>query len=155
MAAQPIPPGAAEARIEKLGLETLCDRLVSGETQTAICKSIGVTKGSLRRWISLDAERQARVNEARIAAASAYEELAFELLKASKNAFDLSVNRELAHHLRWQASKADPRRYGEKLQVDQQTTIISLSDEEIARRAADIRAKLEAQAQPVDGTASQ
>lgn len=134
MAAQKVPPGAAEARIEKLGLEALCDRLVSGETQTSICKSIGITKGSLRRWIALDAERQARVNEARIGAAEAYADIAYDLLKASKNAFELSVNRELSSHLRWQASKADPRRYGDKLQVDQTNTVINLSDDEIVRR---------------------
>lgn len=134
MAAQTVPPGAAEARIDKLGVDALCDRLVSGETLTAISKSIGVTKGSMRRWVSLDAERQARVNEARVASAEAFDELAEEEIRSARNPLALAKARELAHHYRWRSSKIDPRRYGEKLQVDQNTTIVNLSDEEIERR---------------------
>lgn len=137
-----VPPGAAEAILDGFGLEALCDRLVAGETQTKICKELGVTKGSLGRWISLDAERQARVREARIEAAEAYEEMADEGLRLAKNSFQLMKARERGHHLRWKASKADPRRYGEKLQVDQTTTVVNLSDEEIARRRAELQAQL-------------
>lgn len=142
MAKSDVKPGEAEAILDAFGIEALCDRLVAGETQTAICKSLKVTKGSLRRWITLDAERQARVHEARIEAAEAFEEMADEGLRNAKNPFQLMKARERAHHLRWKASKADPRRYGDKLQVDQTTTVVNLSDEEIARRKAEIAAQL-------------
>lgn len=142
MAKVDVKPGEAEAILDAFGLEALCDRLVAGDTQTKICKDLKVTKGSLGRWISLDAERQARVREARIEAAEAYEEMADEGLRMAKNSFQLMKARERAHHLRWKASKADPRRYGEKLQVDQTTTVVNLSDEEIARRKAELQAQL-------------
>ena len=129
-----VKPGEAEAILNAFGLETLCDRLVSGETQTSICKSLGITKGSLSRWVSLDAERQARVHEARIASAEAFDELAEVAIRNAKNPLALAKAREIAHHYRWRSSKVDPRRYGEKLQVDQTNTIINLSDEEIERR---------------------
>lgn len=150
-----VPPGAAEARIEKLGITELCDRIVAGETITAICRSIGVTKGSLRRWIALDANRAAQVHEARVGAAQAFDEMAEDAIKNARDKDGIAKARELAHHYRWRASKINPREYGDKLEIDQQTTIINLSDEEIARRAAKIRADLEANAQPVHGTASQ
>jgi hypothetical protein len=142
MAKVDVKPGEAQAILDAFGVEALCDRLVAGETQTKICKELKVTKGSLGRWISLDAERQARVREARIEAAEAYEEMADEGLRMAKNTFQLAKARERAQHLRWKASKADPRRYGDKLQVDQTTTVVNLSDDEIARRRSEIQARL-------------
>jgi len=155
MPASSVPPGAAEARIDKLGVTELCDRILGGETMTSICKSIGVTKGSMIRWIALDAHRMAQVREARVGAAQAFDELAEDAIKTARGKEGIARARELAHHYRWRAAKINPREYGEKLEIDQQTTIINLSDEEIARRAAKIRADLEANARTVDGTASQ
>lgn len=157
MTTKHVNAGEAEAILNAFGLEALCDRLVSGETQTAICKSLKVTKGSLSRWISLDAERQARVREARIEAAQAFDDLAEDAIKKARGKDGIAKARELAHHYRWRASKANPREYGEKLQVDQTSTIINLSDEEIARRAENIRDELAAQRlrQESDGLASQ
>lgn len=134
MTTKHVKPGEAEAILDAFGLEQLCDRLVSGETQTAIAKSLKVTKGSLSRWISLDADRQARVHQARIEAAQAFDDLAEEAIKKARGKDGIAKARELAHHYRWRASKANPREYGEKLQVDQQTTVINLSDDEIVRR---------------------
>jgi hypothetical protein len=112
-----VKPGQAEARIDKLGLEALCDRLVSGETQTAICKSIGVTKGSLRRWIALTEERRGAVHEARVASAQAFDDMAEAEIRKAKNPFQLAKARDLSHHLRWRASKAAPKEYGDKLEL--------------------------------------
>lgn len=144
--------GEAEAILDGFGLEALCDALVAGEPQRAICKKLGVAPGSLRRWIALDAERQARVHEARVDAATAWDEKAEEAILKARGKDGIAKGRELAHHYRWRASKADPRRYGDKLEIDQTTTVINLSDEEIARRAAAIRAKLfEAEKPPAAG----
>jgi len=115
MGAVAVKPGEAEARIDKLGLEALCDRLVAGETMTSICKSINVTKGSMGRWVALTDERRDRVREARIASAEAFDELAEEGIRNAKNPLALARARDLAHHYRWRSSKVDPRRYGDKL----------------------------------------
>lgn len=133
-----VKPGEAEAILNAFGLEALCDRLVNGETQTSICKSLGIMRGSLSRWVSLDVERQARVHEARIEAAQAFDDLAEDAIKKARGKDGIAKARELAHHYRWRASKANPREYGEKLQVDQTSTIINLSDDEIERRRQQI-----------------
>lgn len=117
MGAVNVSPGAAEKRIDKLGLVALCDRLVSGETQTAICESIGVTKGSLRRWIALTEERRGAVHEARVASAQAFDDMAEAEIRKAKNPFQLAKARDLSHHLRWRASKAAPKEYGDKLEL--------------------------------------
>ncbi|MCY1243810.1 hypothetical protein D9M72_568450 [compost metagenome] len=44
--------------------------------------------------------------------------------------------RELASHFRWKASKANPREYGEKLEIDQKTTITDLTEEQLDAKLA-------------------
>lgn len=112
-----ISRGDAEAVLDLYGLDALCDAIVEGETQARICQALGVTKGSLGRWISLDKERERRVREARIAAAEAFEEMAEEELANAKTPFELAKAKERGYHWRWRASKADPRRYGDKVAV--------------------------------------
>lgn len=137
----------AENKLDLFGIEDLCDRIVQGDTQTLICKEIGISIPSLARWISLDASRSARVFEARQQAARSFAERAESVLSEARNPFGLAKARELAFHYRWQASKASPREFGEKLEIDQRTRFSDMTDEAIE---AKIRALAEKRAE--DGT---
>lgn len=57
--------GEATAKMEAVGIEAICERIESGESQTEIAKSIGVSIGSLSTWLNQDqyAERSARARE--------------------------------------------------------------------------------------------
>lgn len=134
--------GEALAKLDRLGIEAIVDRVSGGETQTSICKDLGITYGVLLRWIAADSERSARLRDARIQAAHAYTDEAKDLIDKARTAFELAKAREMGFHLRWQASKANPRDFGDKLQVDQTVNVINLSDEEIDRRAAALEARL-------------
>lgn len=143
--------GEALAKLDRLGLEAIVDRVSGGETQTSICRDLGITYGVLVRWIAGDSERSARLREARITAAAAYADEAKDLIAKARTAFELAQARELGFHLRWQASKANPRDFGDKLQVDQTTTVLNLSAEEMAERMRKIDAQLaEALPPPID-----
>ena len=120
--------------LDTLGLDWLCDKLTAGETQTAICAELGMGIATLGRWIAADAERSARVREARIAAARSFDEKAEEGLRLASDPFSLARAKELAHHYRWKASKADPRGYGEKIEIDQKTKLTDLTDEQLDAR---------------------
>lgn len=135
-----VPHGGAEAVLDAFGIDALCDRLVAGETQTKICKQLKIAMGSLGRWIALDDQRAMRVREARIEAARAYEEKATEAILGARNPFGLAKAKELAHHYRWKAAKADPRGYGEKLEIDQRTRITDLTDEQLDAKLAQLAA---------------
>ena len=126
--------------LDTLGLDWLCDKLTAGETQTAICLELGMGIATLGRWIAADAERSARVREARIAAARSFDEKAEEGLRLAGDPFSLARAKELAHHYRWKASKADPRGYGEKIEIDQKTTLTDLTDEQLDARLKAIEA---------------
>lgn len=145
-----MPKKATTQALEALDIDSLCDRLIAGESQRQIAESLKIGIASLARWIGDDAypERSARVREARIAAARAFDERAEEELRGATDPFTLARAKELAHHYRWKASKADPRGYGEKIEVDQRTTITDLTDEQLEARLAAMQAKINAGAQP-------
>lgn len=104
--------------LDEIGIEAICDRLADGESQTAIAASLNISKSSLCRWIALDEQRSARAREARILAASSYADLALAAIKdAEGTPIELARARELASHYRWQASKASPQEYGDKVET--------------------------------------
>lgn len=128
----------ATETIDALGVDALCDRLCAGESQTSIAESLGVGIATLSRWIAADPERSARVREARIAAARTFDEMAEAELRRAADPFGLAKARELASHYRWKASKSNPREYGDKIEIDQKTTLTDLTEEQINARLAQL-----------------
>lgn len=95
----------------------LCSRIINGETLTAIANSLDTGVATLTDWIAVNAKRSARVREARITAASSYDDLALQSIRAANNPFELAKARDEAHHLRWRASKYNPRTFGERTTI--------------------------------------
>jgi len=124
------------AACDSLGIEALCEKLIAGDSQTKIAQDIGVSIATLSNWIAADAERSARAREARIAAARSFDEMAEQVLLNAKDGFGLAKARELASHYRWKASKSNPREYGDKIEIDQKTTITSLTEEQLDAKLA-------------------
>jgi len=138
--------GSAAKTLDDLGVEWLCDQITDGNTQTEICRQLKIGIASLGRWIGADADRSARVREARIAAARSFADKAESVLRGARTPFLLAKAKELAHHYRWQASKADPGSFGEKIEIDQRTTLTDLTDEQLDARMAAIEAAKSADA---------
>lgn len=123
-------------KCDDFGIDEIAERLMGGETQTSIAAVIGVSQATLINWLAADPERSARAREARIAAARSFDDMAEQALKEATDGFTLSRAKELAHHYRWKASKANPREYGEKLEIDQKTTLTDLSEEQLDAKLA-------------------
>jgi hypothetical protein len=105
-------------KLNALGIDALCDRIASGVSLTALAESLEISRYAMSSWIAADENRSARAREARIIAASAYADLALAAIKdAPANPIELSRARELASHYRWQASKASPQEYGDKVET--------------------------------------
>ena len=67
---------------------------------------------------SIRNEHRARVRDALEISAQTYEEKAeIVLLDAEASTYEIQRARELAHHYRWKASKRNPRKYGDKLDM--------------------------------------
>jgi hypothetical protein len=100
--------GQAQARLDRLGIDALCDRIVAGETMSAVAASWGVSRGSVVNWLAASSERGERARVARMMSAAAFDELAETAIREARDPFELAKARELAIHLRWRAAKCDP-----------------------------------------------
>ena len=130
--------GDATSSLNAYGIDKVCEHLMEGKSQSHIAEQIGVGLASLIRWIAADVERSARAREARIAAARQFDEKAEAELRAASDPFTLAKARELAQHYRWKASKASPKEYGDKIEIDQKTTLVDLTDEQLDARLAQL-----------------
>jgi transcriptional regulator with XRE-family HTH domain len=115
-------PGARQRKtpVSLGGLDeaAILARIENGESIAAIAASLGADRSTLSRWLNAEEHRSARAREARQAAAAAYDEQAEQELRAATDLFQLAKARELAQHLRWRASKINPKAYGDRLEVE-------------------------------------
>jgi hypothetical protein len=128
--------GEAAAALDAFGIETVCELLMNGESQRKIAEQAGVGLASLIRWIAADPDRSARAREARIAAARQFDEMAETEIRQAADPFSLAKARELAQHFRWKASKVSPKEYGDKIEIDQKTTLTDLTEEQLDAKLA-------------------
>lgn len=124
------------ALLDSKGIDWVCEQLCDGVPQRHIASNLGIGIATLSRWIAADLERSARVREARIAAARTFDEMAEQEIREASDPFTLARARELAFHLRWKASKFAPRDFGDKLEIEQRTTITDLTDEQLDAKLA-------------------
>lgn len=147
-AAEPAGPGRPSLYTPELAA-TICERLAAGETLRAVCRDEGMPAPStVLGWKAVDgafSEQYARAREV------GYEQMADELLeiaddgtndttenKAGEPTMDaewVARSRLRVDTRKWLLSKALPKIYGDKLQVDANVThdISNLTDDELAR----------------------
>jgi hypothetical protein len=100
--------------LDLFGIDWVCNELMDLRMLTEIAGEADVALSTLSQWIASDADRSARVREARRLAADAWVEKAEQVVTEAKNGFELQRARELAHHYRWKASKISPA-YNDKV----------------------------------------
>ena len=135
------PPSLARPRLDKFGIDALCEQIINGVTMTAIAKSVGVTMGAMIEWIAADPDRSARAREARSQASMTWDEAAEKKLEEAADPFELAKARELAFHLRWRASKIAPKIYGDRLDLNATLNPGTISDDALESRILDFIGK--------------
>lgn len=105
-------------KLDEHGIEKVCLDIVDGKQITQIAHDLEVSKGTLIAWIAADADRSARVKDARAAAAIIWDEKAETGISGASDQFELARATQLAHHYRWRASKIGQKDYGDKQQID-------------------------------------
>ncbi len=98
----------------------ICDALEDGMTLIAIAEPPDMpSTTTTRRWMTEDANGEFRVMSARAreAGADAIMAEAQPLLDEATRE-NISVVRKQVSHLRWRASRLNPRRYGDRAQVE-------------------------------------
>lgn len=122
------------------GEDAVLDKIRSGKMLGQIAREIGVSRGTLTNWINSDPDRSARAREARYESAAVYDEMALEDIEAATDPFSLAKAKEKGHHLRWRASKINPKEYGDKQQIthDGAVGVGLFSEEQVKKMAARI-----------------
>jgi hypothetical protein len=149
----PSVPTSQVGRLDAQGVDWLCEQIESGLSFRSIAASLDMNVSTLTRWAQRP-ENDAQVRAARLASAQTFDEMALDGILAAKTPLQLGVAKEAAHHLRWRASNVNPNQYGDKLRIDSTVSFANLTEEQLAKRAAEIEAKLRGEAEPTEGGAT-
>ena len=130
------PPRKAQAERRDWDLDDICRQLRDGVLMIDIAEQYGRSRSKLTEWLGADVERSARAREARSQGAASYDEQAQRYILDATDPLALAKARELAQHLRWRASKLNPKQYGDKLEMSGSLDLKTVDDDELARKAA-------------------
>lgn len=99
-------------------LDEILDLFADGETFRAVAKKVGVSTRTLNKFLTRkdNVEQYYAVLQE---SSDSYASMAEEALRNSPaDKIEIQRARELAHHYRWMASKRNPKRYGDKLDIE-------------------------------------
>lgn len=111
--------------LEATGIDRICEMIIEGKLLREIARELGI-KGhaSLIKWINDDEARAKAVEAARKLAAFDYDEQALEVIRAARNKIEISRAREEASHLRWRASKMNPKQFSDKIDLNHSGDVV-------------------------------
>ena len=123
--------------LNQLDFDAIVDDIADGKTFREIAEENQTPLSNLYRFIHSTAERSARVRIAQKISADSFADMAEDVLKKARDFMELGKARELAQHYRWKASKRDPQRYGDKVDITTggekiPNTVIQWGDKKIA-----------------------
>jgi hypothetical protein len=118
----------------------ICERLSLGETLTSICKQDGMpTPRAVQLWAAADEGRGSQFARAR---ADGFDALASDTLDIADSSTPddaqcakLRVDTRLKLLAKW-----DPKRYGDRMQIDADVTVETLSDADLDAKLAKLQA---------------
>jgi hypothetical protein len=129
-------PSPAQDKLDAAGGAAIAQLIIEGQTYRQIAEKYGVGLGSLAEWIEADPERSHACARAREMAAQTFDEMAEQRIDEAADPFALAKAKELAVHFRWRAKAANPKRYGDKVQLDAKVDTKSISDDELLKQLA-------------------
>lgn len=99
--------------------DTICERIANGETLRAICRDIDLPPSTVIEWTMNNKSFSEQYAQARQKQADAYADM---ILDEAFNSHDAQIGRLRVDALKWVASKLAPKRYGDKVEVEQTGT---------------------------------
>jgi hypothetical protein len=99
--------------------DTICERIANGETLRAISRDLGFPHSTVIEWTMTNKSFSDQYAQARLKQADAYADM---ILDEAFNSHDAQIGRLRVDALKWVASKLAPKRYGDKVEVEQTGT---------------------------------
>lgn len=113
-----VPLKTAQQILDEIGIAQLCEWIIDGRSYRDMSGELGISVGALHHWLNAKDERVHACARARELAAQSFDEKAMETIESAADPFELAKARELATHYRWRAKAVNPKKYGDKQQVD-------------------------------------
>lgn len=99
--------------------DTICERMANGETMRSICREIDIPPSTVIEWTMNNKAFSEQYTQARHKQADSYADM---ILDEAFNSHDAQIGRLRVDALKWVASKLAPKRYGDKVEVEQTGT---------------------------------
>lgn len=129
--------------------DDICSLLMTGESLRSICKRTGMPSlSTVTLWLTKHEEFSVQYARAREIQAEVLAEDAMNIADAAvEEAAAVAKARLQVDARKWYAGKVAPKKYGDRVQHDQNITITDLTDDEIDRRLKELT-----NGQPQSGT---
>jgi DNA-binding CsgD family transcriptional regulator len=129
-----------EEQKEMLG-KAICELMCDGKSTRQASEQMGVSICTFMNWVDANpalsiqyAHARARLIDAKV---ESMEEIADEAMK-SENAARIAGARLLIDTIKWTSSKLASKKYGDRLEIDQKTTLTDLTEAQIDARLAQL-----------------
>ena len=99
--------------------DLICERMSNGESLRSICREIGLLPSTVIMWMNHNKVFFEQYAQARQKQADSYADM---ILDEAFNSHDAQIGRLRVDALKWVASKLAPKRYGDKVEVEQTGT---------------------------------
>lgn len=126
------------------GIGDLCEFIVSGESLAAFAVLKGVAYNTVLNWINAEPQRAADYARAREDRADfVFDQLDEVSNKAqrARTAVAVAGLRLKSDNIKWKLGRMNPKKYGDKIEIDQRTTLTDLTEEQLDARLAALEAK--------------
>jgi hypothetical protein len=110
-----------------------------GKSLRKACQEAGIKKGTFLDWVEREpglADQYARAREEMMDTQAEELESIGEQAARAETAAEVAGLRLQSDNRKWLLSKLAPKKYGEKLEIEQRTTIADLTEEQIDARIA-------------------
>lgn len=118
MATKPKKKGRPTTFTQQLA-DQICERIANGETLRAVCRDIQLAPSTVIEWTMNNKAFSEQYAQARQKQADSYADM---ILDEAFNSHDAQIGRLRVDALKWVASKLAPKRYGDKVEVEQTGT---------------------------------
>lgn len=104
-------------------LDEILDLFADGETFRGVARIAGVSTRTLNKYLT-QKDHVEQYHAVLQESSDSYASMAEEALRNSPaDKIEIQRARELAHHYRWMASKRNPKRYGDKLDIESKNDV--------------------------------
>jgi hypothetical protein len=120
-------------------IPAILESMSLGDSLRKSCEGAGVSPNTFLHWVDADKELLVQYTHARArmldAQAEALEDISDQAVNA-ESAIKVAGLKLKSDNRKWLLSKLSPKKYGDKLEIEQRTTLMDLTEEQIDARIA-------------------